>query len=306
MIPSFDSSGNLDNSPTSPNRSGHEDYDRNRTEEKNYHEEDDYNERHRTMRRTIDQSAIIQSGYVYRRVKGSKRENASKKDSASKGTTDKPMDSSGNALNISLKTWKKRWAVLRSHALAFYKDEREYELKELLVLEHVHQVTLLNHCKGRHNIIVLALPCGTKYLLNILPITPHHLPILSVMKKSSEHQPPSSMTMQSRCQCCAGPEGSSAPEGASMDDESSLSEDKKLALNWLKNLELLLPKMKSKSEPRQQCADCQVQNNFTDCQTRSNFTDCQNPDQERGSFPSSSKRGSSLQSLPSSSSIKIA
>jgi len=166
----------------------------------------DYNERHRMMLLTMDKSTIIQSGYVYRKCSlpqspstdtNTPPATAAHLDSAQMGVTAMSnammkrgtinhAPAMGSQLSANqtpplfpmkkaLKVWKKRWVVLRSHALAFYKDEKEYELKELVLLENVCSVSLLAVMKKRRNVLVLKMLCGTHYYLELIPKHPGSL-----------------------------------------------------------------------------------------------------------------------------------
>ncbi|KAF8589456.1 PH-domain-containing protein [Ramaria rubella] len=61
------------------------------------------------------------------------------------------------------KTWKKRWFVLRSPHLAYYKTSAEYQLLRLLDLNEVHSVTPVS-LKKHLNTFGLVLPTRTFYL----------------------------------------------------------------------------------------------------------------------------------------------
>jgi len=61
------------------------------------------------------------------------------------------------------KTWKKRWFVLRSPHLAYYKTSAEYQLLRLLDLNEVHSVTPVS-LKRHNNTFGLVLPTRTFYL----------------------------------------------------------------------------------------------------------------------------------------------
>jgi len=61
------------------------------------------------------------------------------------------------------KTWKKRWFVLRSPHLAYYKTSAEYQLLRLLDLNEVHSVTPVT-LKKHTNTFGLVLPTRTLYL----------------------------------------------------------------------------------------------------------------------------------------------
>ncbi|KAF8525958.1 pleckstrin-like protein [Hysterangium stoloniferum] len=61
------------------------------------------------------------------------------------------------------KTWKKRWFVLRSPHLAYYKTSAEYQLLRLLDLNEIHSVTPVT-LKKHTNTFGLVLPTRTLYL----------------------------------------------------------------------------------------------------------------------------------------------
>ncbi|PPQ63851.1 hypothetical protein CVT24_009064 [Panaeolus cyanescens] len=61
------------------------------------------------------------------------------------------------------KTWKKRWFVLRSAHLAYYKSSAEYQLLRLLELSDVHSCTQVN-LKRHDNTFGLISPTRTFYL----------------------------------------------------------------------------------------------------------------------------------------------
>ncbi|KAL1918365.1 uncharacterized protein VTP21DRAFT_3025 [Calcarisporiella thermophila] len=61
------------------------------------------------------------------------------------------------------KTWKKRWFVLRSTQLAYYKDEREYKLLRLLELDDIHNVEEVK-LKHHENVFAIVTPSRTYYV----------------------------------------------------------------------------------------------------------------------------------------------
>ena len=238
----------------------------------------EYDERQETIRKTMDQSTILQSGYVYRKV-CKHVETEESEDESEMCDTDLSLDSttagccaaacqrstspsSGAAstavpgkLSKSLKTWKKRWALLRTQGIAFYKNEKEYELKELLLLDQVNQVSFVKERKRRSNMIVLSLPSNVKYLLQILPKKRHSFTwpkngknIDKSAKESSkpanaletnkagpleENGPPMNVIAPkapSYCLCCKLSATFSTSEAAE-------SEEKQIALQWLHHLQ---------------------------------------------------------------------
>jgi hypothetical protein len=66
-------------------------------------------------------------------------------------------------LFISLQSWKKRWFVLRTAHLAYYKTSAEYQLLRLLELSDVHSCTPVT-LKRHENTFGLVSPVRTYYL----------------------------------------------------------------------------------------------------------------------------------------------
>ncbi|KAE8269398.1 hypothetical protein A4X09_0g2950 [Tilletia walkeri] len=75
---------------------------------------------------------IVRSGYLYKR--GEKR-----------------------------KTWKKRWFVLRSSKLAYYKNEKEYQLLRFIDMSEVHTVAAVE-LKGKDHTFGIVTPSRTFYV----------------------------------------------------------------------------------------------------------------------------------------------
>ncbi|CAG8535559.1 17552_t:CDS:2, partial [Cetraspora pellucida] len=61
------------------------------------------------------------------------------------------------------KNWKRRWFVLRSTKLAYYKSEKEYELLRILDLNDVHTVAEVK-LKNRSNVFGIVTPKRTYYV----------------------------------------------------------------------------------------------------------------------------------------------
>ncbi|KAL1920166.1 uncharacterized protein VTP21DRAFT_1312 [Calcarisporiella thermophila] len=61
------------------------------------------------------------------------------------------------------KTWKKRWFVLRSTKIAYYKDEKEYKLLHVMDLQDVHTVEEVKH-KDKQNVFVIVTPARTYFI----------------------------------------------------------------------------------------------------------------------------------------------
>ncbi|CAG8794306.1 7440_t:CDS:2 [Dentiscutata erythropus] len=61
------------------------------------------------------------------------------------------------------KNWKKRWFVLRSTKLAYYKSEKEYELLKILDLNDIHAVAEVK-VKNRSNVFGIVTPKRTFYV----------------------------------------------------------------------------------------------------------------------------------------------
>lgn len=97
-----------------------------------------------------DEESAVKSGYLWK--KGSRRKVRSR-------PSFPPTSSDGSTLQ----TWKKRWFVLRSPHLAYYKTSAEYQLLRLLDLNEVHSVTPVL-LKKHANTFGLVLPTRTFYL----------------------------------------------------------------------------------------------------------------------------------------------
>ncbi|KAJ9124169.1 hypothetical protein QFC22_000966 [Naganishia vaughanmartiniae] len=62
------------------------------------------------------------------------------------------------------KTWKKRWFVLRTEKLAYYKDQKEYVLCRILNLRDIHSVLAVQLKKNQHHTIGIVTPQRTYYV----------------------------------------------------------------------------------------------------------------------------------------------
>ncbi|KAJ9106210.1 hypothetical protein QFC21_001354 [Naganishia friedmannii] len=62
------------------------------------------------------------------------------------------------------KTWKKRWFVLRTEKLAYYKDQKEYILCRILNLRDIHSVLAVQLKKNQHHTIGIVTPQRTYYV----------------------------------------------------------------------------------------------------------------------------------------------
>lgn len=61
------------------------------------------------------------------------------------------------------KTWKKRWFVLRTTKLAYYKDEKEYQLLQIIDMDTIHNVSPVIR-KDKQNIFCIVTPQRTYYV----------------------------------------------------------------------------------------------------------------------------------------------
>jgi PH domain len=131
--------------------------------------EEDREVRQITVIKTLDHSVIIQAAYVYLRtstapdreglppctpeeIAVSKDKNASLVPCMLAGSAQMALPTLAEQVaSLTLSSWrgwphwKRRWAVLRRHALSFYKDDREYELKASIPLSHIAAVTLIDN-----------------------------------------------------------------------------------------------------------------------------------------------------------------
>jgi pleckstrin homology domain-containing family A member 1/2 len=71
------------------------------------------------------------------------------------------LSSSNNIFTI--KTWKKRWFVLRTEKLAYYKNEQEYKLLRLLDLRDIHSAITVS-LKHHQNTFGIVTPTRTFYI----------------------------------------------------------------------------------------------------------------------------------------------
>ncbi|GHJ88592.1 hypothetical protein NliqN6_4994 [Naganishia liquefaciens] len=85
------------------------------------------------MRRRMEGERLVKSGYLMK--KGERR-----------------------------KTWKKRWFVLRTEKLAYYKDDKEYVLCRILNLRDIHSVLAVQLKKNQHHTIGLVTSSRTYYV----------------------------------------------------------------------------------------------------------------------------------------------
>ncbi|KAJ3102367.1 hypothetical protein HDU96_009652 [Phlyctochytrium bullatum] len=63
------------------------------------------------------------------------------------------------------KTWKKRWFVLRATILAYYKNEKEYELLKIIPLAEVHTIAEVRDLKKRKNVFGVVTRQRTYYIM---------------------------------------------------------------------------------------------------------------------------------------------
>ncbi|KAJ3100948.1 hypothetical protein HDU97_001832 [Phlyctochytrium planicorne] len=63
------------------------------------------------------------------------------------------------------KTWKKRWFVLRATILAYYKNEKEYELLKIIPLADVHTIAEVRDLKKRKNVFGVVTRQRTYYVM---------------------------------------------------------------------------------------------------------------------------------------------
>lgn len=99
----------------------------------------------------VNGETVVLSGYLWK--KGERR----------KVCADFPFFLSPALTICDLKTWKKRWFVLRTQKLAYYKNEQEYKLLRLLDLRDIHSAITVS-LKHHQNTFGIVTPTRTFYI----------------------------------------------------------------------------------------------------------------------------------------------
>lgn len=150
------------------------------------HVHKDYNERHRLMRLMMNKNTTLLCGFAQKKTLKCPPSKCPPAAVSSDATSLSPsLNAVGYQGGKSGKRWKERWLVLRSHELAFYKDDREYELKELIQVENIDSIGIHPCIKKRQNILILSLVGGSKCLLYFENLEASQATVTSVKTTSS-------------------------------------------------------------------------------------------------------------------------